>query len=230
VLATFVFPSVKLRACFLALALSMLHGLPCVANEDVPAPKSDAKIEAKVEARQIAWNDAPAYIQEQIKNVVLNCTEGTLTPDKARIFEYTAPKQLSHYVYDYTAWANHPLPINCQNSPMLCGEAGCLMSVYTQIKSNVFKQSLRTYILSVSAKEIAQHQPAGSANTTAAFEMVQNKFSCRLVNGGSSNCTLYFTWKDNKFTYFGFGAKDDQPALEPPREKLQAEPEEATDE
>ena len=213
-LITFALPSVNLRACLLILTLSLVH-VPCMAIEAAPV----TKIEAKAEVNQIAFNDAPKYIQEQIRNVVLNCTEGTLTPDKARIFEYAVADKLTHYVYDYTAWAQHPLPPNCQNSPILCSQSGCLMSVYTQVKPNVFKQSLRTYVLGVGAKEVPQRQADGSVVVTPGFEMVQNKFSCRLINGGTENCTLNFTWKDNKFTYFGFGAKDDQPAIEPPHER-----------
>ncbi len=205
-------PSVIQRACLLAFVIGL-----CIPHNPLMAAEGEKP--AKAEAAHITWDHAPKYIQEQIRNVVLNCTEGTLTPDKARIFEYKLPGQLTHYVYDYTAWEKHPLMSNCQNSPILCNESGCLMTVYTQIKPNVFKQSLRTYVLKLAAKNIPERAPDGSSIMTPGFEMTQHKYSCRLVNGGDAPCTLNFTWKNNKFTYFGFGAKDDQPPIEPPHEK-----------
>ena len=201
----------SIHACLFAAVLIALHALPCFAATD------DAS--TKPQAHQISWNDTPAYLQEQIKNTVLNCTEGTLTPDKARIFEYATPEQPKHYVYDYSAWKNHPLIPNCQNSLPLCGEAGCLMFAYTQIKPDVFKQSLRTYILHLAAKKISENDAQGNIVEISGFEMEQSKHACRLLDNGNEPCILSFTWKDNKFTYFGLGSKDNEPPIEPPHQK-----------
>ncbi|MBY0429257.1 MAG: hypothetical protein K2Q32_08570 [Alphaproteobacteria bacterium] len=173
----------------------------------------------KVLSHQIPWSDAPHYIQEQIKNVVLNCTEGTLTPDKTHIYEFSAPNQLSHYVYDFTSWDKHPLIPNCQNSTPLCGETGCLMFAYTQVKPDLFKQSLRTYVLRITAKDISDYDAQGNIVAIPGFEMLQHQYACRLFNNGLKSCALNFTWKNNKFAYFGLGSKDSEPALEPPHEK-----------
>ncbi len=208
-----------IRVCCLAFAFLALSTMPCTAQQS-----ASVSSQAKPEARRIDWDDAPVYIREQIRNVVMNCTEGTLTPNHANIYEYAAPNQLSHYAYDFTAWVQQPVNGNCQNSPPLCGEKGCLLTAYTQIKPNLFKQSLRTYVLSVAPKEIGERTPEGNVVAIAGFEMSQSKFNCRVLNGGTAPCALNFTWKNNKFTYFGFGAKDDQPAIEPPHEKEEPAP------
>lgn len=205
----------KLRICALVLAL-ILPALPSTAAEEA---KEQAKT-AKPTAGQILFDQAPKYLQEQIKNVVLNCSEGTLTPDKVHIYEYAAPGQLTHYAYEYTAWKQHPVSQYCQNSPPLCNRTGCLLTAYTQVKPGVFKQSLRTYVIKVTPKEIGDRQPDGSIVPIAGFEMTQGKQACRLL-GGAETCTLNFTWKDNKFTYFGLGAKDNDPAIEPTHEKAE---------
>lgn len=201
----------RLLLSLFTVAFIMLLSIPCYAAHSTnKAPQG----------HQIAWKDAPAYLQEQIKNVVLKCTTGTLTPDKARIFEYTAPDHLSHYVYDYTAWEKHPLIPNCQNSLPICGENGCLMFAYTQIQPDVFKQSLRTYILRLTTKNIMENDAQGHAVEIPGFEMEQSKHSCRLLNSEEQGCTLSFTWKNDKFTYFGLGSDEAVPHVEPHHEKL----------
>lgn len=205
----------SMRYCICLMLLAAVLSTPHVARA------AEGERLTKAAVAHITWNQAPKFIQEQIRNVVLNCTEGTLTPDKARIFEFTTPDQLPNYVYDYSAWEQQPLMPNCQNSPIMCNESGCLVTAYTQIKPDVFKQSLRTYVLKLAPKQITEHAADGSVITSPGFEMVQSKFSCRLVNGGTSPCAMNFTWKQHKFTYFGFGAKDDQGALEPQHEKVE---------
>ena len=87
-----------------------------------------------------------------------------------------------------------------------------MLYAYSQIATGVFKQSLRTYVRSVKVTEVTETDIAGKEQIHPGFEYTQGKYQCRLVNGGSDTCAMDFTWKDGKFTYFGFGKSDDAAA------------------
>jgi hypothetical protein len=183
--------------------------------------------EKEIKASQIPWIHAPKYIQEQIRNVVMNCTQGTLTPDRAPIYEYAVPNQPSHYVYHFLPWLKQPLADVCSQGPSLCNQNGCLMIAYTQIKPDLFKQSLRTYVLGFTtkdmlAKDSLMPDPSAPESLIRGFEYTQSKYQCRLLNGAKSTCKMSFTWKDNKFTYFG-GGRMESPAIVMPAERVPAE-------
>lgn len=157
--------------------------------------------ESDPDIQLIAWDDAPDYIQTQIRNVVLNCTQGTLTPNKTKIYEYGVKgENAHHYILYFSAWKNQPLTPACTYGEHVCSHAGCLMMVYTHVQDNIWKSSLRTPVLGL---EITHAQNDGK--TIPLVEMTQDKFQCRIANGGSDTCKASFTWLDGVFRYYGYG-------------------------
>jgi hypothetical protein len=199
--------------CTQHLMFVMLMVLMCLTSFVTPAYSQAKSTTELATIKFVGYDDAPEYIQTRIKNIVLNCTEGTLTPNKAGVYEYKSGDGLSNYIIDFTAWAKHPIQ-SCTHSPNLCNDTGCTLYAYTQIEKNIFKQSLRAYVQRIGVASVQEKDLNGEIQNLSVIEYVQSKEKCRLINGGNAPCTMNFTWKDGKFTYYGIGRKEVD-AIEP---------------
>lgn len=175
----------------LALASSIFVAIPVAA-----AGPSESDV-----LEPIGWGDAPGYIQEQARNVVMHCSEGEYTPNQVRFLRHrsaSAPDAVQ-FVLDFSAMRGltHQLPGCNYNSPV-CGPAGCFLMAYTQMADGGWDQtwfgsalSWKTTAITVAGMELP------------AIEVTQAAPSCTLVNGGHGSCPAQFTWIGGKFKFFG---------------------------
>lgn len=155
--------------------------------------------------RQIDWSAAPAYIQGQIKNLVLHCTNGALTPNKARVFEYSSPAfpEKRHYLIDYLAWMHVPPVDACNYGPKPCESDSCLLFAYTMQEDGSFSLATR-----LSIRKLDFTESVDSSGPFPLAEITQDPMSCRAANGGKNTCRVRLTWHGGKFRFFGFGDEE----------------------
>jgi hypothetical protein len=170
----------------------------------------------------IAWNKAPLYIQEQVRGVVMNCTEGTLTPNKINIYSYTSPAYPTHahFLIDFSPLKGHPLTQSCVYGHKPCSDRGCSIVAYTQKGDTVWDASLR---LPVRKMDIIDIEEGGKK--FPAIEIIQDKAQCLNTEQASDDCTTRFTWHGDKFSYIGLSTKEDlQPEVAQPNDAQGASP------
>jgi len=181
----------SLAAATLAL---MLATLPVKADE-TPAADSIEKI---------GWGQAPAYIQQQARNVVMHCSAGEYTPNQVKILRYTSPAApgAAQYLLDFSAMRGltQQLPGCNYNSPV-CGPMGCFLMAYTQTNDGSWDQSWFGLAL---AWQMAEVKLAGLS--FAGIEVTQAPPNCGLVNGGHATCPVQLTWIGGKFKYIGYAS------------------------
>lgn len=171
----------------------------------LPAP-SFAQEDARDRMTRISYDQAPDYIREQVKNIVMNCTEGTLTINKANVYEYTSPETpgLAHYVLDFTPWRGQPVTNTCVYAGRLCVNDSCMVIAYSAVDDHNWVQSQRLYVKAVAIKEV---QDNGIA--LPIVEITRERQYCRNANGGQGECASSYTWYGGKFRYFGYGRKEE---------------------
>ncbi len=152
--------------------------------------------------RSIPWNSAPDYIQTQVRNIVMSCTEGSLTFDRAKILRYDMPEhpKTHHYVIDFSAWRGQPLRASCSYG-QLCDKDGCLLAAYTQVGKDVWDLATRQNVVSW---RVTEEPETDESLAYPVLEMQLRGDACRVT--GADPCQSGFTWHGNRFSYLGFGA------------------------
>ena len=159
------------------------------------------------EMEKIKWDETPEYIRGQITSFVMKCSKGTLTPDKVKVYRFTAPdhEDTPHYMADYSAFRDHPMLASCSYGVHPCRDSGCLLQVYTQTEPDNFAPSLRPYARSFTIeKEVKDNREL------AVVRVKQAEKTCSTFDKNSKKCDISFTWINNKFRYFGLVLKDDE--------------------
>jgi len=189
-----------------------------------PALASDAVAEnAGDQLDPIKWDQAPSYIQQQARNVVMHCSSGEYTPDQVRFLRFSAPSAgLTHYVLDFSAMhgLTQQLPGCNYNSPV-CGPMGCFLMAYSQLADGSWDQSWFASALSWKLSTVTLN-----GKTFPGIEVTEAAPACTVVNGGHEGCEIAFTWIGAKFKFIGFtSVMDNAPAQQPLPEKTNSGPE-----
>ncbi len=150
--------------------------------------------------RRIVFEKAPDYIQTQASNVVMRCTLGTQTPNKAGIWEYVSPAfpDQTHYIIEFSAWKNHPMTPTCTYGVRPYDSSGFLLMVYTQREPGQWVSALRTV-----ARRLKVDTRKEDGVKIPVAEITQAPPMCRMVTNGT-DCVSSFTWHGGKFRYYGF--------------------------
>ncbi len=158
---------------------------------------------------KIKWKAAPEFVRTQVTSVITKCTQGTLTPDHVIVYRYVAQgahAKTPHYMLDFSEFKGHPYTLTCSHGTYPCKGEACLMQIYTQDKPGNFVPSLRPYALSFNIEEIVN-----DGRVLQVVHVKQPKKACRNFGTGTTDdCSISFTWINNKFRYFGLVLNDEQ--------------------
>lgn len=183
--------------------------LSAIAAVGIAVPVRADEIQSHDRLERVGFDALPGYIKAQINGIVLQCTSGALTPNKASVYAFTAAAapELTHYVIDFLAWKDEPASATCSTGSAPCEAGSCQMLAYTQTDTDLWLKSQRLYVDALATVEGDQEDA-----TTSFIEVHQEKSLCRFARTSGAGCKVRLTWANGKLKYFGFG---DEKAGEP---------------
>lgn len=187
--------------------LAAMASLVALIQLDAPVHAEEIKSHDRLE--RVGFDALPGYIKAQINGIVLHCTSGALTPNKATIYAFTAAAdpERTHYAIDFLAWKDEPASATCSTGSAPCDSGSCQMLAYTQTDKDLWIKSQKLYVDALSLVD-----GEGDDTGTSFIEVHQEKSLCRFARTSGAGCTVHFTWANGKLKYFGFG---EEKAAEP---------------
>ncbi len=179
--------------------------LSLVAMIGFAAPVQAEEIKSHDRLERVSFDTLPGYIKAQINGIVLHCTSGALTPNKATVYAFTAAAEpeRTHYAIDFLAWKAEPASETCSTGSAPCDSGSCQMLAYTQTDKDLWIKSQRLYVDALSLVE-----GEGDDVGTSFIEVHQEKSLCRFARTSGAGCKVRFTWANGKLKYYGFGEEN----------------------